>query len=106
MPKPLEVTPEHLCTASAGLTAAQAAASTGITAASATIVPAPAGVDDVSVFAAGAFGRYAGEIGAAIGGGLGKYLAGAQHLVPVAANYQAADITSSAEIQAQGSTFA
>jgi PE family len=106
MTMPLEVTPEHLYTTSAGLTAAQVAASTGIAAASAPIVPTPAGADDVSTTMAASFAAYAASFLQAVSGGLVKHLAGAQVLAPVAAGYQATDASSSVAITAQGSTFA
>ncbi len=91
MLKPLDVSPEHLNTTGTGLSAALAAASTAITAASSLIVPAPAGADDVSAFVAGAFSGFAGVIGTALSGGLGIAQAGAQAFAPVAANYQSTD---------------
>jgi hypothetical protein len=106
MTKPLEVTPEHLYMTSAGLTAAQLAASTGIAAATGTIVPAPAGADDVSTTAAASFAAYAATFLQAVNGGLVKHQAGALVLTPVAAGYQATDAGSSVAITAQGSTFA
>jgi hypothetical protein len=106
MTKPLEVIPEHLYTTSAGLTAAQLAASTGIAASSATIVPAPAGADDVSITTAASFAGYAAPFLQAVTGGLVKHQAGALVLAPVAAGYQATDASSSVAINAQGSTFA
>ena len=106
MIKPLEVSPEHLYTTSAGLTAAQIAASTGIAGSSATLVPAPAGADDVSTTTAAAFAAYAASFLQALSEGLVKHQAGALVLTPVAAGYQATDVSSGVAINAQGSTFA
>jgi hypothetical protein len=93
MGTPLEVSPEHLSMTSAGLVAAQSSASAGVAAASATIVPVPAGSDDVSTTAAATFGGYAATFWQAVGLGLGKHQAGAEALVSVVANCQATDAT-------------
>ncbi|MFC9897786.1 PE domain-containing protein [Nocardia sp. NPDC127579] len=105
MPLPVNVTPEHLQTTSAGLSAEQFSCGAVITGVAAAMVPLPAALDHPSMRAAAAFSGYAKQIQEIWADGLLKMQDGADALGPAAVGYEAADTANGAVIQSHATNF-
>lgn len=105
MQKPLGVHPGNLYATSAGLTGAQTSTGAAIVAVSPSVVPIPAGVDDVSLFSATAFGSYSALLFSSIGSGLAKGADGVASLSEAGLSLQTSDSERGATIATAGAEF-
>lgn len=99
----LEVHPDSLFAASAGLASVHGAVGTGIVGVSGTLAAAPAGVDDISLFASAAFGAFSANLVGVIASGLSKGFVGASELTSIGLNFQTMDIRDGVTMQSAGS---
>lgn len=105
MLKSLEVNPQIMFGTSTNLVAAQTTTGTGVASLSTTLFPAPAGADDVSIYASTAVGVFSGGLLQSLANGLRTAAQGAGALINAGVAFQTTDMEGGADVGSMGSSF-